>query len=244
MSRNGQPAVLVGTFAMPPGTAFDRHSHHEHQLAWASSGVLTVVTDMGTWVLPPSRALWIPAETPHVTAGHGRTTMRSLYLVPRHCPIDWTEPRPVAITTLLAELIHHLSDRDLDESHRARVEAVLFDMLAPVAVTTIEAPLPLDPRAREVAERLVADPADDTGLEGWGRRVGASGRTLARAFQHDTGLPFGRWRTLVRMRAALPLMAAGESVTRVAKRVGYETPSAFVAAFRRETGISPGRYFE
>lgn len=235
--------MLVGTFAMPPGTAFDRHSHEAHQLAWAPSGVLTVVTDVGTWVLPPTRALWIPGDTPHATLGHGRTTMRSLYLVPRRCPIDWTEPRPVAVGPLLAELIHHLS-QNLDESHRARVEAVLFDLLSPVAVTTIEAPLPQDPRAREVAEALVADPADGSGLDGWGRRVGASGRTLARAFQHDTGLPFGRWRTLVRMRAALPLLAAGEPVTRVAKRVGYETPSAFVAAFRRETGISPGRYFE
>ena len=30
---------------------------------------------------------------------------------------------------------------------------------------------------------------------------------------------------------------------RVAGRVGYDTPSAFVAAFRRETGQTPGTYF-
>ena len=29
----------------------------------------------------------------------------------------------------------------------------------------------------------------------------------------------------------------------VARHVGYETPSAFVAAFRRETGLTPAAYF-
>jgi AraC-like DNA-binding protein len=46
------------------------------------------------------------------------------------------------------------------------------------------------------------------------------------------------------MQAALPLLAAGDPVSRVAPRVGYETPSAFVAAFRRETGVTPATYFE
>jgi AraC-like DNA-binding protein len=55
--------------------------------------------------------------------------------------------------------------------------------------------------------------------------------------------PFGRWRTLLRLRAALSMLAAGQPVSRVAGRVGYDTPSAFVAAFRRETGQTPGSYF-
>jgi AraC-like DNA-binding protein len=36
---------------------------------------------------------------------------------------------------------------------------------------------------------------------------------------------------------------AGEPVSRVAGRVGYDTPSAFVAAFRREMGQTPGSFF-
>jgi len=45
------------------------------------------------------------------------------------------------------------------------------------------------------------------------------------------------------MREALPLLAAGRSVSQVASAVGYDTSSAFVAAFRRETGTTPGAYF-
>jgi AraC-like DNA-binding protein len=73
--------------------------------------------------------------------------------------------------------------------------------------------------------------------------VGASGRTLAREFVAEAGVPFGRWRTLLRLQAALSMLAAGQPVSRVAGRVGYENPSAFVAAFRRQTGLTPAAYF-
>jgi AraC-like DNA-binding protein len=76
-----------------------------------------------------------------------------------------------------------------------------------------------------------------------GRKVGASGRTLERSFLAQTGLSFGRWRTLLRLKAALPRLASGEPVSAVAGDIGYESASAFVAAFRRETGVTPADYF-
>ena len=41
----------------------------------------------------------------------------------------------------------------------------------------------------------------------------------------------------------MPALAAGEPVGNVARRVGYESVSAFVAAFRRQTGLTPAGYF-
>lgn len=236
-------AILVKTFPMAPGDTFDRHVHADHQLAWAASGVLIVDAQAGTWVLPPSRALWIPAAVPHRVVASGRSRMRALYLRPDRCPITWTQPQPVAAGRLLAELVHHLADGDLAPDRRARAEAVLTDLLEPVTSTTIDAPQPGDGPARKVADTLLANPADQRNLAEWGHDVGASARTLARAFQADTGLTFGRWRTAARLRAALPHLAAGEPVATVARHVGYETPSAFVAAFRRETGLTPGSCF-
>ena len=110
-------------------------------------------------------------------------------------------------------------------------------------MTTIEVRMPAEERAREVADALAADPANNRTLEEWGQHVGASGRTLARAFIADTGLPFGRWRGLLRLQSALPMLAAGQPVSNVARHVGYESVSAFVAAFRRETGMTPTAYF-
>jgi AraC-like DNA-binding protein len=230
---------------MPARTRFDRHTHDTHQLAWASSGTLTVGADARTWVLPTTRALWIPAGVPHDVVSTSHSTMTSLYLSapPQAVPGAWTEPQPVEVSRLLAELILFLDGADLGVERRARGEALLLDLLEPVAVTTLDAPVPADPRAREVARALIDDPACELSLEAWGRRIGASGRTLARLFLSGAGMPFGRWRTLVRLNAALPALAAGEPLGRVSRAVGYETVSAFVAAFRRETGVTPGAYF-
>lgn len=236
-------AILVKTFDMGPGDTFEPHTHDDHQLAWAASGVLTATATSGTWILPPTRALWIPAGAPHQVTTSGRAQMRALYLRPERCPIDWPDPQPVMASPLLGELIGYLDDDGLEPGRRGRAEAVVIDLLEPISHATIRAPRPGDPRAAAVADALTVDPANPASLAQWGRRVGASGRTLARAFLADTGLPFGRWRTALRLQAALPYLAAGEPVSTVGRRVGYTTPSAFVAAFRRETGLTPGSYF-
>jgi AraC-like DNA-binding protein/quercetin dioxygenase-like cupin family protein len=244
VSQDGQPAVFVVTFPMPPGLVFDWHSHADHQLAWAASGVLTVRTEQSTWVLPPTRALWIPAGLPHETLTAGAAaTMRTLYLRPDRCPVSWPDFTAVAASPLLAELIGYLEDSLLGPGQRARAEAVLADLLRPVPMTTIEVRMPADDPARAVARALAADPADDRTLAEWGRSVGASGRTLARAFIAGTGVPFGRWRSLIRLDAAIARLARGEPVGSVARHVGYGSASAFVAAFRRETGVTPAGYF-
>jgi AraC-like DNA-binding protein/quercetin dioxygenase-like cupin family protein len=244
-SADQNSAVVVATFPMPAGTVFDWHTHTGHQLAWAPSGVLTVLTAGATWVLPPTRALWIPAGLPHETGAESRATMRSLYIKPDIWPgpFSRTEPTPVAASPLLAELIGYLAGESLDPGRRAHAETLLADLLTPVPVTTIEVGTPAGQPARRVAEALRRDPADKRTLAEWGREVGASERTLARAFVTGAGMPFGRWRTLLRLQAALPMLAAGAAVSRVAVRVGYDTPSAFVAAFRRETGLTPAAFF-
>jgi AraC-like DNA-binding protein len=237
---------VVATFPMPVGTVFDWHTHADHQLAWAVSGVLIVLTADATWVLPPTRALWIPAGLPHQAEAAGRATMRSLYVrpdVPVPALAGRTTPAVVAASPLLAELIGFLGVPGLAADPRAHAEALLADLLTPIQVTTITVPPPADGPARSVAESLRRDPADKRTLAEWGHQVGASERTLARAFVAGTGMPFGRWRTLLRMQAALPMLAAGEAAGRVAIHVGYETPSAFTAAFRREVGVTPATYF-
>ena len=225
-------------------TRFDWHVHAEHQVAWALTEVLTVATEAVTWVLPSTRALWIPTGVLHETrAATSTTTLRSVYVRPDLCPVDWTEPTPIAARPLLTEMIGYLQEAELPPDRRARAEGVLMDLVEPLSAHTIELRMPASGPARWVAASLTEDPADVRTLEEWGRGVGASGRTLARAFAAETGLPFGRWRTLARLHSALPASADGVPVGRVAVRVGYGSASAFVAAFRRETGLTPAAYF-
>ncbi|KQY37527.1 MULTISPECIES: helix-turn-helix transcriptional regulator [Nocardia] len=94
-----------------------------------------------------------------------------------------------------------------------------------------------------VAEALLDNPADDRTLADWGPHAAASSRTLARAFRAETGMTFAQWRTQIRLAASLTPLADGVPVTRIAARVGYRSASAYVAAFRRAVGTSPGQYF-
>ncbi|MEU2217688.1 MULTISPECIES: AraC family transcriptional regulator [Streptomyces] len=243
--RGGYPqaAVVVGSFAVGDGQWYGRHWHTTHQLAWAERGVIAVRALGNTWVLPPTMALWIPAGTEHATGASGPVLGRSLWCRPDRCPVDWSVPTVVGVPPLLRELIVYLADDGLSADARQRAEAVALDQLVPLSVATVLAPLPRDPRARHVARALRAHPADDRTLAQWGAEVGASARTLARAFAAETGLPFGQWRTRVRLQAAMPLLAGGATVAATAARVGYASPSAFVAAFRRVVGVPPGVYF-
>ncbi|MFI5779670.1 AraC family transcriptional regulator [Nocardia sp. NPDC051570] len=267
MSPNGQPplvaattgptAMVLGAGTLPAGLWFDAHRHPQHQIVWASQGVLTVEIDGGTWVLPPTRALWIPGGRPHRTGTSAGADMRGIFIEPDRCPIAFPDPTLLRVDRLLHELFDHLTTGSMPPGDRAepietpgvatdrrsRAETVVFDLLEPVEVIPVGAPTPADPRARVVAEALLRDPADDRTLEQFAPAAAASPRTLARIFLAETGITFGQWRTQIRLAASLPLLAAGLPMNRIADRVGYGTASAYVAAFRRAVGISPGRYF-
>jgi AraC-like DNA-binding protein len=174
----------------------------------------------------------------------GEATMLSAYVDPDRTPVTWTEPTVILATGLVGALVAHLSDPELTREARARTEAVMWDVLVPLPVTTLSLTLPVDERARLVAEALLRDVTDGRTLAAWGREVGASARTLARLFVAQTGVGFARWRTTARLGASLPHLAGGASVESTAYLVGYSTPSAFVAAFRREIGTTPAHYFD
>jgi AraC-like DNA-binding protein len=152
------------------------------------------------------------------------------------------------VPALLRELILHAGARAPlweDRPADGRLVGVIVDQLAALPAAPLQLPFPRDPRARRAADLLlagVADPADDRTVTDLAREAGASRRTLERLFAAETGLSVGRWRTRARLVEAVRRLADGQAVTAVAAELGYATPSAFGAAFRRELGTSPGRY--
>jgi AraC-like DNA-binding protein/quercetin dioxygenase-like cupin family protein len=234
--------IVVGHFPLASGQWIAPHSHTHHQLAWTRSGVLGVAVADSYWVLPPTRALWLPAGVVHRTGATRDAVLCSLYFAPQRCALHWAEPTAVGVDGLLAHLIGYLAREDLADDARLRAEAVVLDLLHPLPALPIDVPNPVDERVRAVADALLADPTDPRSLDAHARSIGVSRRTLTRLFVQDTGLSFDRWRTHMRLRAALPLLAEGRPVSQAARAVGYATPSAFLAAFRRTVGTSPGRY--
>lgn len=222
----------------------DRHDHDSHQLLCPASGVVSVTTDTGTWIVPPLRAIWLPAYCPHAHTAHGAAELCSVLLPAQTSPLDPGRPTLLAVSPLLREVLLALTAAPpLQDGERARLEAVVFDQLRPApASASYLLPEPADDRLRAIARMLRADPGDSRTLTQFALAVGASERTLSRLFRSDTGMSFPQWRSQLRLQAALIDLAAGTPVGAAAHRCGYSTPSAFIATFRQAFGTTPGTY--
>jgi len=252
-ARSTDPAdyqrVPRAVAAMPKdfATGFELlpHSHERAQLIYATAGTMRVATDDGVWIVPPQRALWMPAGAQHGIVMLSEVTMRTLYLradasafMPQAC-------RVLPVSPLLRELIVRATELPLhyDEHGPAgHVVALILTELRGLQSLPLQLPMPRDIRLRSLCQALLATPGDVRPLAAWARTVNASSRTLARRFQRETGLSFGAWRQQARVLEAMGRLGGGEPVTQVAYDLGYESVSAFSAMFRRAAGTSPSQY--
>ena len=73
-------AVVTRSTAYADGHHIAPHWHSRAQFVFAVAGTMRVRTPRRAWIVPPSRALWVPARTVHEIEMHGVVEMRSLYL--------------------------------------------------------------------------------------------------------------------------------------------------------------------
>jgi AraC-like DNA-binding protein/quercetin dioxygenase-like cupin family protein len=238
--------VLVRTFGVTftSSRVLAVHTHQWDQLTYATEGVLSVKTAQGTWVVPPHRAVWVPAGLEHTEVYSGPVKARSLFVVPQLSKFDRRECTGMNVSPLLRELIlTAISIGALDSAITAqrRLIEVILDQFDVRDTVPLQLRTPSDPRAVRVAAMLEADPASTEPLHSIAKRAGASTRTIERLFRSEAGVSFQQWRQRLRLIHALRLLAAGESVTNVALEVGYASTSAFIAMFRRELHTTPRR---
>src|SRR5258708_10576048 len=173
MPRHGQMTVLPAPTAPIPGRSIDSadfqavprplaamakdypdgwvqpwHRHRRAQLVYASSGVMTITTPEGSWVVPPNRALWIPAGVDHQIVMAGRGTMRTPYREPSASPRLPSACRVAAVSGLLRELILRAVEMPLlYDEHGAdgRLAALVFDELHLLPTLPLHLPSPTAP---------------------------------------------------------------------------------------------------
>ncbi|MFA7669615.1 MAG: helix-turn-helix transcriptional regulator [Burkholderiaceae bacterium] len=219
------------------GTHIAPHRHIRGQFLFAATGTMSVRTPGHAWLVPPSRALWIPADTEHAIDTYGDLHMRTLYLnaasaekLPQNCVV-------LEITALLRELILRMTSPEMADDNEM---LILVAQLAVLEISklpscTLELPLPTDPELLQLCERFLRNPAHGAGPE----QLAGSPRSLYRRFLAETGLSFVQWRKQACLLHAVRLLSAGHPVTEVALELGYESPSAFSAMFRRSLGATP-----
>jgi AraC-like DNA-binding protein/quercetin dioxygenase-like cupin family protein len=233
------------SLTLPDGEKLPLHSHPWAQLVYASGGAMRVSTPDAAWLAPPTRAIWAPSGVPHEIEMRGTVKMRTLYLSPERAAGLSGECRALEVTPLLRELILEIVRLQMlkagDPRHE-RLAGVLVDLLAQSETTPLGLPLPKDRRARILADAILDDPGAQASLDHLARDTGASLRTQQRLFQRETGLSLEAWRTRARMQHAVARLSDGASVTETALDCGYDSASAFITAFKRQFGRTPGRY--
>jgi AraC-like DNA-binding protein len=225
------------------GEATGWHAHARAQLLYATQGVMRVATPGAGCVVPPGRALWVPAGMEHEVRTEGRVAMRALFFRADAARVGEAAPAVLGVSALLRELILAACAEPLewDEAGRGgHLAALIAEEVARAPRLPFGVPALRDARLRRLAEALAAEPASDLSLEEWAARCGASARTLARLFQAETGMGFARWRQALRLTEAAALLAQGATPAQAAAAVGYASAPAFGAAFRAAFGITPG----
>jgi len=233
------------------GVRLDTHMHREAQLVYAAKGTMQVTTPKGRWLVPPDRAVWVPARLEHAIDVLADIEMRTLYF-----DLAWLgrEDRSasldaefvVRVSPLLHQAILALFDGRNDPERTALLIRLVMLELHQAEDSATFIPLPHEPRCRRAADIVLGDPTGAHEIETLARAVGTSARTLSRLFSSETQLSFKSWRQRARIAAAIEKLSvdASISVKQLAADLGYASVPAFSHAFRQVTGKTPTEFSE
>jgi AraC-like DNA-binding protein len=228
------------------------HKHPRYQLVYGAQGVMTVDTrgtrenaQGETWVVPPQRAVWLPPGIEHRILTSSMVKFRTLYVTAEAAGAMPQRCLAFAITPLLRELIVRATELpvEYDEKGSAgRVMQLILDELASLTSLPYNLPMPSSKVLSGICRAIIENPNDRITIEELGARHGTTTRTLARGFRRETGMSFSEWRRRARLLRALAWIAEGRPILAVALDLGYDSPSAFSAMFKREFGQPPKHY--
>lgn len=244
-------SVLLARHADP--VEIDRTPAHQHdcgQLLVSLNGLYTVLIPDRSWLVPTHKGVWIPAGVQHRFSGRfaepGKPVSDCSLYVPMdaspHLPRD---ARLIDISPLLLELV--MASMEIQDDYSCggrddRIMRLIVDEICCSPAMSLPLPLPRDPRLQRICRTLATDPGHTGKLEDWAKHGALSMRSLTRLFRDETGLTFSVWRQQLRLMEALSRLGSGVPVTSIALELGYESPSAFAAMFRRAVGCSPTEY--
>ena len=245
--------VRVRSRALGADAHFEPHRHAWAQVAYCASGILQVsAADPGsasgevTYIVPPSRAVWIAPDALHSVHVLQAAHFRTLYVDASVAPAGWSGCRVLVVSPLLRELVQALDEAQLARPREALLTALLLDELRGADTHGLGVPLPPadtgDKRLRALCEAVLRAPAERATLAQWAADVGASERTMARLFREQLGTSYQQWRQQAVLAHALPLLARGVAVGQVAYASGYASESAFTAMFKAAMGQPPSHF--
>jgi len=235
--------IRVRSRPVSAGVRIARHTHAWAQVACTTRGVLRIAAEGSTWMVPPSRAIWVPPNVTHEVVIVEDAFLRTLYIDASVVPPGLDACRVVEVSPLLREVAVALDDLTISSERERLLGTLALDEITRSRPLPLSIPMPTDKRLLALCEAVLADPASADSLEHWATLAGASTRTIARLFRRELGVSFSQWRQQAVLARAIPLLSQGRPLSQVALLLGYQSQSAFSAMFRRAFGESPRAFF-
>jgi len=237
--------TLSQTKLIPPA------SETWNQLVYASKGVLTLRTEVGTWVVPPFRAVWLPANMRSSLEMVGQTALRMIYLKKAKATqsglsFDAEKCAVINVTPLLRELILRvvrIGALYTNLPYHRRIAGLIHDELRMIDTVPLQLPYPKSGQALTFVTSVERSIDTTMNIQRALRESGSSRRTMERMIRSETGMSLGQWVRRRKLLEGLRCLVGGETASTVAFKLGYNSPSAFIAMFKRELGATPGSYF-
>jgi len=221
------------------------HSHPRGQFIFSSRGVTRVVTGEGIFLIPPSQAFWCPPNVTHEVVFSGAVDIANLFIDPAWGYSLPLNPQIFNVSSLVSSLVKRAIEMGCDyktNGKEYRLMLVLLDEISALEKSLLALPWSNRDKLNDILCLLVKDPCNIDTIEQWAESIYVSPRTLARMFQKELGMTFTEWRMRIKLFHAIEQLHDGKSVTYIALELGYSTPSAFIAAFRKIMGKSPLEY--
>jgi AraC-like DNA-binding protein len=238
--------VLNSGFAPEPLTTY---VFPRHYLLYALEGLMQLEAGGRCWTLPPARAAWIAADHPVNVRITRRITSCSVMFSPDAFAAPAHLLRVFDMTPLLREVILELRPYGADCTDLPPYARQLFTTAALLAERLSASPSRawMPSVQSEVLSRALAMTKENLHttqtFDQIAAAAGATPRTLARRFADELGMTWRQAQRRLRMVVAVEHLSDHQaSITEIAFATGYNSLSAFNAAFREFTGQTPSDY--
>lgn len=221
------------------------HSHTWGQLHLIKQGVLEMEVDKQKMVCPANYAIWTPAHQKHRAFNRNDVEYCAINIalsisqgLPSHACM-------IPLTPLLRAIIDDLVERNTTAVVTEEDKCLSYVLMERLAKTNpIENYLPSteDKLLAPILAKLQENPADDSSLATWAKRVFSTERTLARRFQKELKMSFNDWRQRAKLVKAMALLKESISINEIAFQLGYSQGSSFIKMFRKLTGVTPDQF--
>ncbi|HGJ5898856.1 MULTISPECIES: helix-turn-helix transcriptional regulator [Arsenophonus] len=221
------------------------HRHSFGQLIYVVKGVIEMQVATQHYIAPPEFCIWIPCGVEHATYNKKSVKFNILDICQTVSHVLCKKPCIIRQTPIFHTILLDFYARNITQPTSAediRLANVLIDQLKRSPIQKTYLPASKDKFLAPILAQLQQNPADNTALAIWAKRVYTSERTLSRRCQQELGMSFSEWRQRLRFLHAIMKLEQGQTVQQVAFDVGYSSASAFITMFQQISGTTPERF--